>query len=332
MIPSSLRRWFCLALLVLGPPALADDEVDEPMVVVGAALRRHSYPLGDHLKMALRGRDWRSAAKLLEKTSPEDLVGSMKSDWAFLLAWCLIHTDRGDEAYELLPLFENAANAPETYSALIRGEIHKGREEWLDALSFLERVPETSVIYPRAAIQTAEVLRELDRTKEAYELYESLVERPDPADGNAEALLALGAHYGAGTSRAYPYLRRVWSGYPRTQASVSATRMLKNYAGKPGYGASWQDVGKRAERLMYQGDYLGAIAETDRRVGEATDKTIDTCRYRPGAQPLQEEPAHQRHQRLWGCRHPLCGRRGGLRSEVAVYQVLGPVQAQGFSR
>jgi len=280
MIPSSLRRFCCLTLLALSPLAVADEEIDEPMVVVGAALRQHSYPVSDDLKSRLRSRDWRGAAKILEKSDPGELVGSQKSDWAFLLAWCLIHTDRGDEAHRLLPLFENAANAPETYTSLIRGEIHKGREEWADALASLELVPETSVIHPRAAIQRAEVLRELDRADEAFAIYEKLVERPDPADGNAEALLALGAHYGAGTSKAYPYLRRVWSGYPRTQASVQATKMLKSYAGRPGFGSSWQDVGKRAERLMYQGDYLGAIAETDRRVAQATDKTVDTCRYR----------------------------------------------------
>ena len=291
MIPV-LRRICCLTLLALSSGAFAVDVTagsfngaavtppDEPMVVVGAALRKHSFPIDDKLKSALRRRDWKAAATILEKMTPADLVGAQKSDWAFLLAWCLTHTDRGDEAHDLLPLFEDAANAPETYTSLIRGEIHKGRGEWLEALEALDHVPESSVIYPRAAIQKAEVLRELSRTKEAYELYEKLVERPDPADGSAEALLALGAHYGVGTSKSYPYLRRVWSNYPRSDASVRATKMLQSYAGKPGFGATWQDVGKRAERLMYQGDYLGAIAETDRRVAEATDKSTDTCRYR----------------------------------------------------
>ncbi len=280
MIPATFRRLLCLTLLFMAPSAVADDATDEPMVVVGTALRKHSYPIDDSLRRSLRHRDWKTATKILEKTSPDELVGSAKSDWAFLMSWCLIHTERGDEAHALLPLFENAGNAPETYIALIRGEIHKGREEWVEALGALEQVAETSVIYPRAAIQKAEVLRELDRSKEAYEVYEALVQRPDPAEGNAEALLALGVHYGVGTAKSYPYLRRVWSGYPRTNASVRATRMLKSYAGKPGFGASWQDVGKRAERLMYQGDYGGAIAETERRVGEAKGKTIDTCRYR----------------------------------------------------
>ena len=250
------------------------------MVVVGATLREHSYPMDEALRSALRRRDWRTAITHLERVSPDDLVGKRKGDWAFLMAWCLTHADRGEEAYPLLPLFEKRSHAPETYKALIRGEIHKGREEWLEALEYLDRVPESSVIYPRAAIQKAEVLRELDRSQEAFALYEALVERPDPADGNDEALLALAVHYGVGSERSYPYLRRVWSGYPRSEASVRATKMLKTYAGRPGFGATWIDVGKRAERLMYRGDYLGAIAETDRRLSEAVGTGIDTCRYR----------------------------------------------------
>jgi soluble lytic murein transglycosylase len=281
--PSRALRFVIVgvSLCLLGLPASADESPhDEPMVIVGTPLRQHSYAIDDALKRALKSRDWSTAITNLERTSPDSLVGKSKGDWAFLLAWCLTHSDRGDEAFRLLPLIERDSHAPETYTALIRGEIHKGRGEWLQALESLAQVADSSVIYPRAAIQKAEVLRELGRTKEAFDLYEALVLRPDPAEGNDEALLALAVHYGVGSDKSYPYLRRVWSGYPRTQASVRATKMLKTYAGRPGFKASWIDVGKRAERLMYQGDYLGAIAETDRRVGEAVGRDEDTCRFR----------------------------------------------------
>lgn len=259
---------------VVQPTLPATGPTAEPLVVVGASMRQLAMPLERELLADLRHRSWASAAQRLGRMDPDGLVGAAKADWAFLRAWSLSHAGRGEEAAALLSLMAGT-RAPEAYVALVKGEVLKGQERWLEALEWLDKVPGSSVVYPRAAVQRAEILRKLGRTKEAFELYEDLIQRPDPAPGNAVALLALGRHYGPGSDRAYPYLRRLWASYPGTSEEAEARRLLGAYSG-PKHQPTWQERARRAERWMIAGDYKGALAILEGI--QPPDDSEDACR------------------------------------------------------
>lgn len=263
--------------LLFAPTASADAPATEPKVVVGAAARKLALPLDEPLLTALRGRSWSAAARRLEATDPATLTGAAKADWAFLRAWTLAHAGQAEEALSLLPLFDGKGSAPSSYASLVRGEVLLDAGEHLEALRALEAVPRTAGIWPRAAVQQAEALRELGRTKEAFDLYRELVDRPDPADGNALALLALARHLGPGSDEAYPHLRRLWAQYPGTSEASEASRLLSGYSGAR-YRATWQETAARAERLMLRGDNRGALALLDKIEIPAKDDSVDACR------------------------------------------------------
>lgn len=261
-----------LGLVVsLATPASAVEI--EPLAAIGPAQRGLALPLDEPLLSDLRRRDWPAALRRLAAVDLDTLVGAEKSDWAFLRAWAMVRAGQGAEAAGLLPLIEGG-RAPEAYVALVRGEIEMARDAWLDALEHLARVPETSVVYPRASIQRAEVLRKLGRTQEAFAIFEELAARPDPSDGGAKVLLALARRHGAGSEKAWPYLLRLWADYPGTPEEAEARRMLGAYPSKPG----WQEQARRAERLMNAGDAKGAIALADAVLAQDRGRTVDACR------------------------------------------------------
>lgn len=259
--------------------ALENGEPEpEPRARVGPGLRNPALTLPDAIGSALRLQQWGRAADALIRLGPEAFLGGQRGDWAFLVAWSLIHADRAAEAAPYLPLLEGADAVPAGYAALVRGEVYRATGQPLQALEWLERVSEAYVIWGRAAVQRAEVLRELGRTREAFALYETLAARPDPALGNPEALLALGLHHGPGSEKAYPYLRRLWWAYPRSESAEEGARALEAYTGSQ-YRPTWQEVGRRAENLMDRGEYGAAIAETGRVASQVTGTDLDACRF-----------------------------------------------------
>lgn len=274
-----LVRGSVAALIAASIPAFAGTlpPVGEgtPMAVIGPSLRLPSLELSDDVRTNLRNRRWADASRGLLAMDPNKLVGSQKGDWAFLVAWSLVHSDQAAKAVAYLPLIADADCVPAEYYALVEGEALRAAGKPLEALAALDRVGEETAAWPRAAVQRAEVLRELERTAEAWAIYEQLAARPDPAPGAPLALVALAKHKGVGSDQAYTLLRRVWTHYPRSDEAVEATRMLATYTTP----ATWQEVGQRAERLMDQGDYAGAILETERRVAEAKGNDVDACRF-----------------------------------------------------
>jgi soluble lytic murein transglycosylase len=261
-----------------GDVAQASPAAPEPHVLVGPALRTLALPLSADALEALRLREWDGAVAALRAMDGEVLTGAERGAHAFLLAWSLVHAGRGKEATAQLALATGAPDVPESYLDLLRGEVARAQGDLLMALDHLERVRDHAVVWPRAMVQRAEVLRELGRTGDGYAVYEELAERADPVAGNPEALLALAARQGAGSPKAYPLLRRVVTHYPRTQYSIEAARMLAAYPDASEYRATWQEVGLRAERLMARGEYGAAVAETGQRIGELSGNNVDSCR------------------------------------------------------
>ncbi len=262
----------------LPPRPAAPTTASVPYETISPALRGLALPLSEPILEALRERRWEAAAKALTAMDSSKLVGPQKGDWAFLCAYALSHSGQAESAQPYLALIQDADSVPASYAALVEGEVLRDLEKWEEALVALDRVPADSSAWPRAAVQRAEVLRKMDRTADAWSIYEALAARPDPSPGSAVALLALARRAGIGSPDAYPLLRRVWVAYPRTDESIEAAKLLESYPG-PKYQPTWQEVGKRAERLMEKNDLAGAILETGRRAAEVTGNSEDACRF-----------------------------------------------------
>lgn len=275
---------FLAPLLALTAPAHAQTEATaaeprEPLVLVGDPLRQLALPLDETTLDDLRRGRWEQASARLDKVDASGFDDAQRGDLAFLRAWCLVHSDKGAQAADFVDDLDLAGTAPPAYVDLVRGEVLLANGDAPGALAALQGVPEDAAVHVRAAVAEAEVLRDLSRTREAWEVYERLVERPDPVNGNSLALLALAKRYGPGSDEAYPYLRRIRSWYPYSEESGEAGKMLSAYSGDA-YKQTWQEAGIRAERLMYQGDYSGAINLVNAYLNRAQDDSVDSCRYR----------------------------------------------------
>lgn len=266
------------------PSAAAVEELpapspDAPRVIVSPTMRQPAIPLPDDVRELLRKRDWKAAADALLELDPKSFVGPEKGDWAFVTAWALSHAGRAAEAKPYLPLIDGADCVPPGYAALIKAEVHRALGEHQVALGWLEQVDPDTAAGPRAAVQRAEVLRGLGRTKEAWAIYEQLAAQPDPSPGVPIALLVLADRAGKGSPEAYPLLRRLWSQYPRTEEAVAATQRLAAYPADAAHAATWQQVAQRAERLMDRGEWSAAVLETDRVLSQVTGDDADACRF-----------------------------------------------------
>ena len=260
------------------PPAAPAVEVapapaPDPLVAVAPNLRKLALELDDETLEALADGDWATARTRLAAWDPLEAPAGQAGTVAFLRAWAATHTGHPAEAEPWLPLLAKPApSVPDAYRHLVRGEVLRAVDEPLAALAALAEVDPDTAVWPRAEIERAEVLKELDRTKEAWALLEALVERPDPAAGNPEALLLLAARHGVGSDEAAVLARRLWWAYPKTDHSRAAVPYLE------GREPTWQEVALRAEVLMGQGDYRSAVAESGAVLAQATEGSEDACR------------------------------------------------------
>ncbi len=257
-------------------PELPELEAEPVFATVPADLRSPALSLAAPLRRALRLGRWDTASRELLALGTDAFAGGSRGDWAFLAAWSLVRADRAEEAVPLMGLVEGAKTPPPAYRAQLRGEVLLETGEPLKALQELSQIPDDHPLYGRAAVLRAETLKKIGRTREAFELYESLAARPDPARGSPEALLALGLRHGVGSEGAYPYLRRLWVEYPGNPLSSEAAQALSSGYGTP---PTWQQVTRRAERRMARNDFRGALVDTGRVRSQVEGEGIDVCRF-----------------------------------------------------
>ncbi len=269
MSRAALALALCLVL-----PSLAVAEEPADIVSIAPGERSLRLPLGPDLVDALRDRDWASAYPKLRAMDPTRMAGSEKADWAFVAGFAAIHTDHPEEALDLLPHLDGST-APGDYVELVRGEVLLAAEQPLEALDALSRVSEGAVVWPRAAVQQAQALADLSRTKEARAVWERLIARPDPAEGNPEALWALAQAEGVGSERSGELLRRLWSRYPTHEKAPEAKSLMDK---TPGYAPTRDDVAFHAEGLMNARQYERALSLTERFAAGAADGTETGCR------------------------------------------------------
>lgn len=265
LLPPSWRGQLAMitALAVLSPAAGAEDAdvaptPAVPTVTIGPDLRSPLLDLPPDLQDALRRQRWTAAVALIQAMDDSEVRGRRRGTLAFVEAWALVHAGRAAEAAPLLDLAAGGEGVPPAWLDLVRGEVLHATGDDSAAHEALAAIPTDTALWPRAQVIHAEVLRGLGRTREAYEAYEGLAGRSDPAPGTGEALLALAQRAGRGSDAAYVHLRRIWSAYPKSEASRKGWPSLKAYGRNP----TWQERSTRAYALMRMGEWDAVIRET----------------------------------------------------------------------
>jgi soluble lytic murein transglycosylase len=237
----------------------ADEPPAEKLVLIGPAFTMPSLPLSEQLRGMLNDRDYAAAARAVAAMDTSAYEASTLADHSFLLAWLRIHQGQAEEALALLDGLAQEGAAPEAYRRLVTGELLMADDRPKDALASLEGLGDAAIA-PRAMVQLAEAYYALERTADSRAVYTAMIEREDPADGNALALLTLAKRAGLGSDEAYPLLRRIWRAYPHSPEDGEARKALAAYEARGGsFRASVADKAARADALMAQRRHREAI-------------------------------------------------------------------------
>lgn len=275
-----------LALTLLRPPVLAIASDPAPVapaptapvegrVDVPVELRSLALPLPPALLTALRTSDWSTAYTSLKALDVSKLVGPQRADHAFLVVWTAVRTGKAAEAAPYLSLIDEGS-APVAWRALIKAEVLRAQGDNLGALTALDAVPEGSALASRVLAQRAELLVALGRSSEGVAIYESLLAKPDPAEGASFALLAMAKRKGIGSDASYALLRRLWTWYPNHAESREAERLLaSSYASRL---PTPSESIRRAERRQAASSWSDALALTEGLSDKVTPGSEDACR------------------------------------------------------
>ncbi len=268
------------AQIVQTGPEPAPAEPTDKLLELGPAFALPSLPLDAATLELLRDRDYAHAATKVAAIDTSSLSDESKADHAFLLAWLRVHEDAPREASSLVEAIARAPTPPAPYRELVLGELLLAEDEAARAIEHLSAIaPDSGAIWPRAHVQLAEAYYSLERTSDSRSTYEGLVQRDDPADGNALALLTLAKRHGIGSDEAYPLLRRIWTSYPRTPEDVEAKKALAGYEARgKAFRATAAHKAARADALMDQRRYRDAIALLEPVLPSLTEASPEACR------------------------------------------------------
>ncbi len=256
-----------IAALWLAGLASAED-----LVAIDPVLQAPVVELPAAARDALRAQRWDDAVAALRAVPLASLTGDAKSAWAFTTAWATVHTDHPEAAVDLLPLLD-AGPIPDAWRSAVKGELLLAKGDAEGALAELGRVDPASSVGPRAAMAAHQALRALSRERDAWERIEALVARPDPAPGNAAALLALVEHVGSSSDAAKPLVVRIRTHYPGTPEDDATEAVAVQL--------TWQQKALRAEGLANAGKHQAVIDLTAGLVvPEAERGSVDACRLR----------------------------------------------------
>jgi soluble lytic murein transglycosylase len=275
---SVLLSWSCDPSTGAPPAAEAAPPTSEETVSIGPELRAMTWPVSDAVLADLRARRFAPAADALRRIDPGTLLSEDRPQWAFVTAWALVRTDRAADAAPMLSFLTPDAELPAADVSLLTAEIRLATRDFTGAIAAADEVAADAPRWGRAQVVKAEALRGLERVREAFEIYEALAARPDPAVGSAEALLALSQRAGSGNPAGYPYLRRLWAEYPRSESMTDAEPLLAALTG-PAYRATWQEVGRRGEVLMERGEFSEASTLLAARRTEVAGDDVHACRF-----------------------------------------------------
>lgn len=254
-------------------------EPEDKLVLIGPAFTLPSLPLSDDLRTLLNERDYDAAASRVATMDRDALDPSVRPDHAFLLAWLRVHEGQTDDAVPLLEQLSDEGAAPPAYRSMVMGELLLADDRAAEAVSALEAViQDSAAIWPRARVQLAEAYYALERTADSRAVYEALVQRDDPSDGTALALLTTAQRYGLGSDEAYPLLRRIWRAYPRSTEDAQASKALASYEARgSAFRPTVADKAARADALMTQHRYRDAITLLAPVVSSGAEASPEQC-------------------------------------------------------
>lgn len=190
---------------------IASPYVDVPSVTIAA-------PLTAEIVNALAVGDYATAmAGLVTLPDPND--NAQKATRSFLIAWCLVASDRASEAESVLGdlIHLDPTVVPPAWSDWITGAVLEASGHAAAAEAALSRVPPDAVVGVTAMQVRARAVFALGRSAEAVGIWHRVAESPTPLDDTvAEALLGLSRH-GDASARAAAR-RRLFTDHPTVAA------------------------------------------------------------------------------------------------------------------
>jgi soluble lytic murein transglycosylase len=245
-------------------------------VLMGSGQNDPSIPLGNSAAEALSKRDHSVAVAALQAIDPSDFSGTQTSTLGFLKAWSLIRAGKGEDALPYLGHVEQSSAIPMSYRLLTAGEIHLAQGAPQKAAEAFGKIDPSEPIASRAKLQLAKAFKQAGSTKDAMALYEEVIQRSDPAEGNDLALWALAQRKGLSNPASKTWLRRLWMHYPLTKSAKQAHAALKTHHGPP----SKEELGTRIYRLMELGAWSSVIGSVESRLSGFPLSSETGCRVR----------------------------------------------------
>ncbi|MSP56528.1 MAG: tetratricopeptide repeat protein [Myxococcales bacterium] len=235
-----------------------------------------ALPRGPELLLALASRDHATALAQLDDLDPKLISGEQVANLAFLRAWELQRLGRGAEAVPLIDVIRKATDVPPAYANLVVGEMLVAAGRPVEAIPALEAVSGAGPIDVRARLALADAYQAASRESDARAVWTTLVSRPDPSTGSAEALWALAGKDGLSSGTSKAHVRRIYQFYPGSKADVAAAANPETRIAAP----TLEDLSVRGDILQDRGSFAGAKALLADRVAEVPTNTPTGCRYR----------------------------------------------------
>ena len=157
-----------------------------------------------------------------------------------------------------------------TEARLVRAQALLAAGQAEQASALLASIPAESRLFRPARLERARVLAGMEQTEQAQELYRQLLQVDEPDEVQREAAVAL---LEAGVPEQAELKLLLWAHHPWGQTVVRSDKHLPR---KP----SWQESAFRAERLMYAGDYDGAIELLKPLASSFSGSSEGACRAR----------------------------------------------------
>ena len=241
----------------------------EPLVVIGAELRRPLVQLGESVQRhALDGR-WGSVLKELSE-NPQENIGS-----EFLQAWAHIQLGTPNGAVHLVQAVDEAP-VPDDYKNFVVGTLHWANQDEQRALSRFSRLEKNGELWLRSQVAVSQSLLQQGRETEALDVLEPIDVSVFSADIAASALFLLSKIKGFDSAEGKGILKRISVEFPNTPAADSEQGKAVRRTDK---WASAVDVGRRAEGLGARGWWTTIIQETEPHFAAVEKSGVDGCRF-----------------------------------------------------
>lgn len=269
---TSLGLFAALSVLLPAHEVSANSSKElqiEPLVVIGAELRKPLVRLSDSVQRFALDGNWVGVLKEV-KEHPQQNQGS-----AFIEAWAHIQLGSSSNAVHLVSSVD-LAPVPSDYKNFVVGTLHWASGEESKALGRFERLDKDGDLWLRSQVAVAQSLVQQERGPEALKVLEPIDVSAFSADIAAQALFLRAELKGVMSEEGQALLKRISIEFPNTTAADSehgkAVRRIPNWA-------SPVEIGVRAEGLAARGWWTTIIQETEPHLSAIGKEGLDGCRF-----------------------------------------------------